>query len=103
MEMIQLIADACGVIGMAYFLNAEIHQWRKIRRTGIFDGISSHAYSNKLFAIIATCSCFALSGLWFSFAVLVAEGAVVGDIYRRMPKIKGPMSVEKFLKVLKKW
>lgn len=80
--MIQLVADIFGTIGMGYFLWAEIHQWRKIKRVKISDGISLHAYRNKVIAIIATCTCFGLSGLWLSFLVLAMEGIVVTDILR---------------------
>lgn len=84
--MIMLIADLAGVLGMGFFLKAEIFQLRKILRTKTVKGISRTAYRDKLWAIAATMTCFGLTTLWFSFAVLFAEGIIIFIILRLMKK-----------------
>jgi len=81
-EIIRLIADAAGVIGMGFFLKAEIFQLKKILRTKMIRGISRTAYRDKLLAIIATLICFGLTSLWFSFTVIFMEGIVAFIIIR---------------------
>ena len=89
MEIIMLIADLAGVVGMGFFLKAEVFQLRKILRTKVVRGISRTAYTDKLLAIAATMFCFWLSSLWFSFIVLFAEGVIALIILRLMKKYKG--------------
>ena len=101
MEIIMLIADLAGVIGMGFFLKAEIFQLRKILRTKLTDGISHTAYRDKLLAIIVTMLCFWLTSLWFSFAVLFAEGIIVLIILQLMKKYG--KSKKSFLEELKTW
>ena len=101
MEMIILIADIAGVIGMGFFLKAEIFQLRKILRTKLTDGISRTAYTDKLLAIAATMFCFGLTSLWFSFIVLFAEGVVASIILRLMRKYG--KSRKAFLEELETW
>jgi hypothetical protein len=84
-----LIADLMGVLGMSYFLKAEIMQLRKILRTKVVHGISRTAYKDKLLAIAATMICFGLTTLWLSFVVLFAEGVIAFIILRLMKKYKG--------------
>jgi len=81
-----LIADLAGVIGMGFFLKAEIFQLKKILRTKITHGISHTAYRDKLLAITATMLCFGLTSLWLSFAVLFAEGIIVFIILKLIKK-----------------
>lgn len=89
MEIMMLIADIAGVIGMGWFLKAEIFQLRKILRTKTVEGISRTAYRDKMSAIVATMICFGLTSLWLSFAVLFAEGIIVFIVIRLMKKYKG--------------
>ena len=86
MELMMLIADSAGVIGMGFFLKAEIFQLRKILRTKMTKGISHTAYRDKLLAIAATMLCFGLTSLWLSFGVLFAEGVIVFIILRLMKR-----------------
>ncbi len=104
MELIMLIADAAGVIGMGFFLKAEIFQLKKILRTKTVRGISHTAYRDKLWAIAATMLCFGLTSLWFSFAVLFAEGVIVFIILRLMKRYNKKILPKKdFLEELEKW
>ena len=80
--MLKLIADIFGTAGMAFFLWAEVRQLIKIKRTKMSHGISFHAYKNKMTACILTLVCFAISGLWFSFAVIFAELVVITPIMK---------------------
>jgi len=88
MEIIMLVADLAGVIGMGFFLKAEIFQLKKILRTKIVHGISRTAYRDKLFAIFATLLCFGLTSLWLSFVVLFAEGTIVFIVLHLMKKYR---------------
>lgn len=88
MELITLIADTAGVIGMGLFLKAEIFQLKKILRTKMTHGISRTAYTDKLYAIAATMLCFWLTSLWFSFAVIFAEGVIVLMVLHLMKKYR---------------
>ena len=106
-ELIRLIADAAGVVGMGFFLKAEIFQLKKILRTKTVRGISKTAYRDKLLAITATLVCFGLTALWFSFAVIFAEGIIAIIIFRLIRKYnkKGwhTLPEEEFKKELKTW
>ena len=88
MDTIKLIADLAGVIGMGFFLKAEIFQLRKILRTKIVRGISHTSYRDKLFAIAITMLMLYLTSLWLSFAVLFAEGIVVLIVLYLMRKYR---------------
>lgn len=88
MEIMMLIADLAGVIGMGFFLKAEVFQLKKILRTKTIKGISRTAYVDKLLAILATMVCFWLTSLWFSFAVLFAEGVIAFIILHLMKKYR---------------
>ena len=101
MEMIMLIADSAGVIGMGFFLKAEIFQLRKILRTKLTDGISRTAYRDKIWAIVATMTCFGLTSLWLSFTVLFAEGIIIFIILQLMKKYG--KSKKAFLEELETW
>ena len=108
MEVMMLIADIFGVIGMSFFLKAEIMQLRKILRTKTVKGISHTAYRDKLLAIAATMLCFGLTSLWLSFAVLFAEGIIVVIVLRLMKKYKKKktyheMTDKEFIKEFKIW
>lgn len=96
-----LIADLAGVIGMGFFLKAEIFQLKKILRTKLTDGISRTAYRDKILAIVVTMICFGLTTLWFSFAVLLTEGVIVFIILQLMKKYG--KSKKAFLEELKSW
>ena len=85
----QLVADLAGTIGMAFFLKAEIFQLKKILKKKLVTGISKTAYRDKVLAIILTLACFGLTSLWFSFAVIAAEGGVVAMIIYLMKKYRG--------------
>jgi len=87
-QLILWIADAFGTIGMFMFLKAEVHQWFKIRRTKKVSAISTHAYRDKMIAIITTLVCFGLTSLWFSFLVIFCEGIVALFIIKLMRKYK---------------
>lgn len=93
MEIMMLIADIFGVLGMSFFLKAEIMQLRKILRTKTVKGISRTAYRDKLLAIAATMVCFGLTSLWLSFFVLFAEGIIVFIVLRLMKKYNWQRSV----------
>lgn len=99
MEIITLIADIAGTIGMGFFLKAEIQQLYKILKTKIVEGISHTAYRDKLLAIIATSTCFWLSSLWLSLAVLIAEGIIALIILCLMKKYRR----KTLSKEIKKW
>lgn len=88
MEIIQLVADLAGTVGMAFFLKAEICQLRKIIKRKIVSGISKTAYRDKVLAIAATLICFGLTSLWLSFAVIFAEGIVVALVIYLMKKYR---------------
>lgn len=108
MEIVMLIADIAGTIGMGFFLKAEIMQLHKILRTKTVKGISHTAYRDKLLAIVATMFCFWLTSLWLSFAVLFAEGVVAFIILYLMKKYKRKkpyrkMTDKEFLKEFKIW
>lgn len=104
MEIIMLIADLAGVIGMGFFLKAEIFQLRKILRTKMTDGISRTAYTDKLLAITATMFCFWLTSLWLSFIVLFVEGVIAFVILHLMKKYSWKTLPKKeFLKELETW
>lgn len=68
-----LIADLCGVCGTGFFLKAEFIQCRKIYKTKRTDGISLTHYKDKIKALIFTMIAFGITGLWFSFMVLVCQ------------------------------
>ncbi len=89
MELMMLIADVAGVIGMGFFLKAEIFQLKKILRTKMTTGISRTAYRDKLFAISATSVMLYLTSLWFSFAVILAEGVIIIIVLRLIKKYGG--------------
>ena len=76
-EILMLVADLCGVIGMGYFLWAEIKQLLKIRKSHKVTGISRTAYTSKLKAIGFTSVTLAITALHMSLAVLLAEGVIV--------------------------
>jgi len=101
MELIMLIADIFGVIGMGFFLKAEVFQLKKILRTKLTDGISRTAYRDKLWAIVATMFCFGLTALWLSFVVLFAEGVIAFIILHLMKKYG--KSKKAFLGELASW
>lgn len=86
--MIRTIADIFGIIGMGYFLKAEIHQFIKIRRTGKITGISATTYRSKIIACLASLVCLGLSGLFLSFIVLIAEVVVVIPMYLKLRRGK---------------
>ncbi len=88
MDMIYLVADGCGLIGMGYFLLAEITQLKKIRRKKIIASLSKTTYNQKVLAILFTLVCFGLTGLWLSFAVLVGELVIVVWIKKLIKKCK---------------
>lgn len=88
MELIAIIADIAGVIGMGFFLKAEIFQLRKILRTKITTGISHTAYRDKLLAIFATSIMLYLSSLWLSFAVILTEGVIILIVLHLIKKYK---------------
>lgn len=88
MELIMLIADLAGVVGMGFFLKAEIFQLRKILRTKIVRGLSYTAHKDKFKAIVATMLCFWLTSLWFSFVVLCVQGVIVSMTLHFMKKYR---------------
>jgi len=83
-----LIADLAGVIGMGFFLKAEVFQLRKILRTKMTRGISRTAYRDKLYAIAAMLLCLGLTSLWLSLVVIFAEGVIVFIVLHLMKKYK---------------
>ena len=106
MELMMLIADIAGVIGMSYFLKAEIFQLRKILQTKVVHGISRTAYMDKLKAIAATMVCFCITSLWLSFIVLFAEGVIAFIILRLMKKYNTKwktLQSKEFLEELETW
>ena len=88
-NIIMLIADACGVIGMGFFLWAEIKQLHKILKTHKITGISHTAYTSKLVAVASTSIAFGLTGLFMSLAVLLTEGIIVAWVLHLMKKYGG--------------
>ena len=104
MEIITLVADIAGTIGMGFFLKAEIFQLKKILKTKVVQGISRTAYRDKLLAIFATMICFGLTTLWFSFLVLLAEGVVALIILHLIKKYKWKtLPAKEFLEELETW
>ena len=82
------IADICGVIGMGYFLWAEVKQLLKVRKTHKVTGISHTAYTSKLKAIGFTSITLAITALYMSLVVLLAEGIIVIWVLALMKKYK---------------
>lgn len=78
--MIELIADIFGTCGMFLFLNAEIRQFLRIRRTKRLSGISLNAYKSKALAVCCTGTCFVLSGLYLSLTMIICEGIVIAPM-----------------------
>lgn len=87
-ELLMWIADGAGVCGMVYFLWAEIKQLVKIKKTSKVTGISRTAYTSKLKAIGFTSIMLAITALYMSLAVIVAEGLVVIWVLYLMNKYK---------------
>ena len=86
--VLMYIADMFGVLGMSYFLWAEVKQLQKVRRTHKVSGISHTAYASKLKAIIFTSVMLGISGLYLSLAVIIAEGIIVIWVLHLMKKYK---------------
>lgn len=82
------IADICGVVGMGFFLLAEIKQLLKILRTHRVTGISRHAYMSKLYAVGFTGTMLAITALYMSFVVILAEGMIVAWVLCLIKKYK---------------
>ena len=76
-EILMLIADTCGVIGMGFFLVAEIKQLWKILKIKRITGISKTAYRSKLAAIGFTSITLTITALHMSLAVILAEGVII--------------------------
>jgi len=87
-ETLMLVADGCGVVGMSYFLYAEIKQLLKIRKSHKITGISRTAYTSKLKAIGFTSVTLVITALYMSLAVIIAEGVVVAWVLFLMKKYK---------------
>jgi len=87
-EILMLVADGCGVLGMGYFLFAEIKQLLKIRKSHKITGISHTAYTSKLKAIGFTSVTLAITALYMSLAVLIAEGVIVVWVLYLMKKYR---------------
>jgi len=83
-----LVADIAGVLGMSYFLWAEINQLKKIRRKHKVSGISRTAYTSKLKAIGFTSVMLTITGLYLSLAVLLTEGIIVVWVLQLIRKYK---------------
>ena len=104
MSIIFLIADICGVIGMGYFLWAEIKQLLKIRKSHKVTGISHTAYTSKLKAIGFTSVMLTITGLYLSLTVLLVEGVIVVMVLHLMKRYTKKMLAKKaFLEELKLW
>jgi hypothetical protein len=82
------IADICGVIGMSYFLYAEIRQLLKVKKTHKITGISKTAYISKLKAISFTSIMLVITALYMSLAVILAEGIIVAWVLFLMKRYK---------------
>lgn len=76
MNELLLIADICGVVGMWYFLHAELRQLIKIRKTHKVKAISRTAYTSKIKAIIATSIMLSITAMYMSLIVILAEGII---------------------------
>lgn len=76
-EILMTIADICGVIGMGFFLHAEIKQLIKILKTHIVKGISKTSYISKILAICFTSITLLVPGFYLSLSVILAEGVIV--------------------------
>lgn len=87
-NILMLIADICGVIGMGFFLVAEIKQLWKILKTHVVRGISKTAYISKLIAIIFTSITLLVPGFYLSLSVILAEGLVIALVLYFMNKYK---------------
>ena len=87
-EILLLIADICGVIGMGCFLLAEMKQLIKIIKKQKITGISHMAYISKLAAIGFTSVMLGITGLYLSLVVLIVEGIVVAAVLYLMKKYK---------------
>lgn len=82
------IADLCGVIGMSFFLFAEIKQLYKILKTRVVRGISHTAYISKAIACIFTSIMLALTSLYLSFGVIISELIIIAVILLLMKKYR---------------
>ena len=88
MNELMLIADGCGIIGMSYFLWAEYKQLMKIRKTHRVAGISQTAYVSKLKAIGFSSVMLAITTMYMSLIVILAEGIIVAWVLWLMKKYK---------------
>ena len=86
--ILMLIADACGVVGMGFFLIAEIKQLWKILKTKKITGISRTAYRSKLAAIGFTSVTLIITSLYMSLVVILAEGIIVAWVLVLIKKYK---------------
>lgn len=82
------IADICGVLGMFYFLWAEVKQVVKINKTHKVTGISHTAYISKLKAIGFTSVMLIITSLYMSLVVISIQGIIVLWVLRLMKKYK---------------
>lgn len=76
-EILMVIADLCGVAGMGFFLFSEIKQLWKVIKTHTVKGISHSAYVSKFIAITFSSIMLALTALYMSLYVILAEGVIV--------------------------
>lgn len=82
------IADICGVLGMFYFLWAEVKQVVKINKTHKVTGISHTAYTSKLKAIGFTSVMLIITALYMSLIVISIQGIIVFWVLHLMKKYK---------------
>lgn len=87
-NLLMLIADMCGTIGMGFFLIAEIKQLWKILKTHIVRGISKTAYISKLIAVAFTSITLLIPGFYLSLSVIVAEGIIIAIVLYLMKKYR---------------
>lgn len=88
-EILMLIADICGTIGMGFFLIAELKQLWKILKTHIIKGISKTAYISKIIAITFTSITLLVPRFYLSLSVILAEGVIVALVLYFMKKYGG--------------
>ena len=88
MNILMWVADLCGVVGMGFFLWAEIRQLWKILKTHKIIGISKSAYKSKLAATAFTSIMLAITALYMSLGVILLEGIVIAWVIHLMKKYK---------------
>ena len=92
--MLKMVADLAGTVGMLLFLVSELRQFYKIKKTGKLTGLSYHAYTSKLIAVMSTGICFAMTRLYLSLIVITLEGIVIIPVlywlwkYRKRPHVE---------------